>query len=111
MATTSGYGGGLYGGGAADVPTLEAVAAELGKTEDNIERAYNAEIIAQALACRVDPYSEDLAAALIRRVKRAKAMEALPLGVILDEAGSVRVGYTDGEIRRLEAPYRRLAMG
>lgn len=111
MATSTGYGQGLYGGSAPGVPTLTEVATEIGKTPESITRAYGAEVIAQAKACRVDPYSEDLATALIRRVKRAKALEALPLGVIQDEAGSIRVGFTDPEIRRLEGPYRRMPLG
>lgn len=114
MATGYGlglYGEGPYGIGATAVPTLTDVATALGKDPEAIAVHYYAEVLSQAQACRVEPYADDLASALIRRVRRAQALEALALGIIQDEAGSIRVGFTDGEIRRLEAPHRRLALG
>lgn len=53
----------------------------------------------------------DLAEALKRRVARNLAMRSLPLGVQSDELGATRVGSVDPEVRRLEGPYRRLAVG
>lgn len=93
------------------VPTLQEVATALGKTPNDITAIYYAEAAAQARRCRVDPYTADLAAALVRRVKRAKAMEALPLGVIQAEMGATRVGSVDPEVRRLEGPYVRTPFG
>lgn len=92
-------------------PTVEEVATALGKTVESITAAYSAEVAAQASQCRVDPYDPALAAALIRRVKRAKAMEAVALGVVQDETGPIRIGSADPEVRRLEGPYRRTPIG
>lgn len=94
----------------ATVPTVAEVASALGRAEADVSAAYAAEVADQASRCRVDPYSHALAAALVRRCARALAMRNLPLGVTLDET-AVRVGSTDPEVRRLEAPYRRLVIG
>ena len=93
-----------------EVPTAEQVATRLGKTEPEIAGAYAAEVADQSSRCRVDPYNDALAEALLRRVKRNLAMRALPLGVQTDELGATRIGSTDPEVRRLEGPYRRLVV-
>lgn len=95
---------------AVPVPSLDEVAAALGKDADDVEAAYLAEVDAQAAACRVDPYGSDLAQALVRRVQRALHMKNLPLGVTLDE-NAIRVGSSDPEVRRLEAPHRKVVLG
>ncbi len=92
------------------VPTVEEVAARLNKAASAIVGAYDAEVSDQARRCSVDPYNAALAQALVRRVQRSLAMQNLPLGVTLDE-NAVRVGSTDPEVRRLEGPYRRYAVG
>lgn len=92
------------------VPTDAEVAALLGRSDD-ITAVYDAEVAAQASRCRVDPYNAALAAALVRRVSRALAMRNLPLAVLQDEAGATRLGSADPEVRRLEAPYRRVVIG
>jgi hypothetical protein len=97
-------------------PTVAEVADALGKPAEAIAAAYAAEVAAQAAQCRVDPlgvdaYDPALVAALVRRVKRAKAMEAVTLGVIQDDTGAIRIGSVDPEVRRLEAPYRRTPLG
>lgn len=92
------------------VPTALEIASILGRSED-ISAVYDAEVAAQASRCRVDPYTAPLAAALVRRVSRALAMKNLPLAVLTDEAGFTRLGSQDPEVRRLEAPYRRVVMG
>lgn len=92
------------------VPDASLVADKLGKTLHEISDAYDAEVADQARRCRVDPYNSALAAALVRRVQRALAMRNLPLGVSMDE-NAVRIGSTDPEVRRLEGPYRKLAVG
>lgn len=61
------------------------------------------------------PWESDLAEALNRRVAHNLALRGLPLGVqasITDTAVATnRVGGTDAEVKRLEAPYRRLVVG
>jgi hypothetical protein len=50
--------------------------------------------------------------ALIRRVVVAVAKAGIPLGVQFDESGGgIRLAVTDAEVRRLEAPYRKLVVG
>ncbi|GAB3663487.1 hypothetical protein GCM10027596_26720 [Nocardioides korecus] len=103
------------------VPPVEDVVEYLGlprATDDELEgsvakiqSAYDAEIIAQGVKCRITPYSSDLAEALYRRVKRNLAMRNVPLGVQMDETGGTRIGSIDPEVRRLEAPYRKLVVG
>lgn len=104
-----GYGEGPYGLGPAQVPTLQEVAEALKKDPSDLQMTYFGELEAQARACVTTPYSWDLGRALIRRVARARAMENLPLGVVQDESGSTRLGSVDPEIRRLEAPHRRVS--
>lgn len=92
-------------------PTVEEVATQLGKTiTDGFTAAYDAEVADQASRCRVEPYTDALGQALVRRVQRSLAMVNLPLGVTIDE-NAVRVGSVDPEVRRLEAPYRKLLIG
>lgn len=93
------------------VPSVEDVATELGKTVESIQDAYDTEVADQARRCRVDPYNAALAGALVRRVQRSLAMRNLPLAVLQDESGATRLGPTDPEVRRLEGPYRKVAIG
>lgn len=95
----------------AGVPTLTTVAHALGKQTSEIANAYAAEVSDQARRCRVEPYNSALALALVRRVQHSIAMASLPLGVMTDETGSTRIGSSDPEVRRLEAPYRRVVVG
>lgn len=110
-------------------PDLNAVKAYLGpdsgESDGDISAALAAETVAQAVVCRfpADPespasplaYPADLAEALKRRVARNLAMKRLPLAVqqSISELGSsaIRLGSTDPEIRRLEAPHRKLVVG
>lgn len=104
------------------VPDLDDVKTYLGAsiaaTDDEIEGALVAESAAQAAVCKIptDPaeYPDDLAEALRRRVARNLAIRGLPLGLqtSMSEAAvaTTRVG-TDPEIKRLEAPHRRLVVG
>lgn len=103
-------------------PTVTDVMDYLGDTswtEAQVETALLAEIEAQARVVRfpaeaVD-YPADLAEALFRRVAANLAVRALPLGVqaTMSEmaVSQVRVGGGDREVRRLEAPWRRLVVG
>lgn len=78
----------------------------------DLAKALAAEKAAQARRCRVPAddgqWPEDLAEALMRRVMRNLGMRNLPLGIQDSDAGGIRVGGTDPEIRRLEAPHRRI---
>lgn len=105
----------------ATAPDLTAVKAYLGDssyTDDEITSALNAEIAAQQRVCRVPEadgaYPDDLGQALMRRVSRNLAMKALPLGLqtAMSEAAvaTIKVG-SDSEVRRLEAPWRKVVVG
>lgn len=100
------------------VPDLTAVKAYLGSTsasDATISDALAAEIAAQRSRCRIPvAYPADLAQALKRRVARNLAARAVPLAVLtgVDQGGgAVRIPALDAEVRRLEAPYRRLTVG
>lgn len=58
-------------------------------------------------------YPAPLRKALLRRVQRALAMRALPLATVQGDAdgGNILLPGNDPEVRRLEAPYRRLPTG
>jgi hypothetical protein len=92
----------------ADVKTY--LAGDAGSwTDAEITDALTAETSAQARVCRVGAvYPPDLRQALLRRVQRNLAMRGL-----LQEASNPEVGglpARDPEVRRLEAPYRRLVV-
>jgi len=80
--------------------------------DDELETTLAAEQVAQARACRIDPYSLDLAEALKRRVLRNLALRPLPIGIV---GGAnfepLRIGKRDPEIRRLEGTYRKVVIG
>lgn len=76
--------------------------------------ALAAETAAQSRVCRIpDPYPADLAEALCRRVARNLAMRGTPLAVPVgdSEGGPAVLPGRDPEVRRLEAPWRRLVVG
>lgn len=104
-------------------PTAEDVATYLGTDvtyeAEEIESALAAEQAAQKRRCRVPAddadWPADLAEALCRRVHRNLSMRGLPLGLVVNaaddaESATTRVG-ADIEVRRLEAPWRRLPVG
>lgn len=87
-------------------------------TEGEVAAALAAEKAAQAKTCRVPDddadWPADLSEALYRRVAHNLALRALPLGVsapITEGGPAAKVGGTDAEVRRLEAPYRKLPLG
>lgn len=102
-------------------PDVEDVAAYLGETsatEDEMAGALAAETAAQSRVCRVpaDPeaLSADLREALLRRVARNLAARSVPVATFTSFEGgasSTRVPASDPEVRRLEAPWRRLVVG
>lgn len=103
------------------VPDVAACQAYLGQaaaswTAEQFADALAAEQKAQARKCRVPSpnaatWPDDLAEALFRRVHRNLAMRNLPLSVQQVEGGGLRIGASDPEIRRLEAPYRKVGIG
>lgn len=110
-------------------PTMPDVKAYLGAdhswTDVQVEAAYVAETAAQAAVVKFPadpaepaeplPYPADLAEALCRRVAHNLALRGVPLGVSVDlteaAVAATRVGGTDAEVRRLEAPHRKRRVG
>lgn len=99
-------------------PTVVDVKAYLGTnswTDAEIGDALDAETAAQAKVCRIpDPMPADLAEALKRRVQRNLAMRPLPLAVLQGDAeggSSTVLPGRDPEVRRFEAPHRKLVLG
>lgn len=102
------------------LPTLAETKTYLGTghswSDAEITAALAAETAAQAAVCLVpvDPPA-DLREALFRRVAHNLAVRALPLGIqaSMSEASvsTNRVGGTDAEVRRLEAPHRLVVIG
>lgn len=104
---------------ATGMPDVAAVAeymresAASWETED-LQSALNAEAAAQRSVCRVGAvYPDDLREALLRRVVRNLAMRGLPLAVLRGDAegGDTVLPGRDPEVRRLEAPHRKLVCG
>jgi hypothetical protein len=103
-------------------PDLDAVKAYIGgeitRTDGEISGALAAEKAAQSARCVVPAddaeWPADLAEALLRRVFRNLVVRRIPLGYKADlseaAVATTRIG-TDGEIVRLEAPYRKLVVG
>ena len=81
-------------------------------TEDETARALAAEESDQRARCYTAPtYPPSLFHALVRRAARALAMQSILLGV--QDSGDFvsRIPRWDAEIRRYEAPYRKLVVG
>ncbi|MER5703481.1 hypothetical protein ABT023_16270 [Micromonospora sp. NPDC002296] len=104
---------------AGGMPTVDDVAdymregAASWETED-LQDALDAEAAAQRSVCRVSAiYPADLRQALFRRVVRNLAMRQLPLAVLQGDAetGSATLPGRDPEVRRFEAPHRRMVVG
>lgn len=80
-------------------------------SDEEVARVLEAERASQARACIVpeddDEWPADLGEALRRRVARALALRRSPLGLSVSDVAVVRVGSTDWEIARLEAPHKR----
>ena len=81
----------------------------------DIAAALAAETAAQRSRCRIPAaYPLDLREALLRRVARNLAARGVPIATYTSFEGggtSARVPMQDAEIVRLEAPYRRRAVG
>jgi hypothetical protein len=101
-------------------PNAENVEEYLGDTSYTITEigaVLAAEKAAQAARCRVpadaDAWPADLTEALFRRCARNLAMRGVPLAILQGDAevGSTVLPGQDPEVRRLEAPHRRLTFG
>jgi hypothetical protein len=82
-------------------------------TED-MDDALAIEAAAQRSVCRVGAvYPDDMRGALLRRAQRNLALRALPLAIPQGDAesGPAILPGRDPEVRRLEAPYRRVTVG
>lgn len=102
----------------ADMPAIADLDEYLGThsfTDDQLTDALDAEAAAQRKACRVPAaYSADLRQALLRRCARNLAFRRVPLSVLQGDADAGTTNAYPGrdpEVRRLEAPYRRLPVG
>jgi len=101
------------------MPTVDDCVVYLGErgrgwSVAQITSAYNAERGSQRDKCGERAvYPDPLREALFRRVARNLAMRNLPLAVPVGDAdaGPVILPGNDPEVRRLEAPYRRLVVG
>ncbi|MEU4675743.1 hypothetical protein [Micromonospora sp. NPDC023737] len=98
-----------------DVPAVVAYLGGTSFTDEEIQDALDAEAAAQRAVCRVRAvYPDDLRQALLRRVQRNLAMRQLPLAVLQGDAeggDSTVLPGRDPEVRRLEAPHRKLVVG
>lgn len=121
-AVTASYGIGAYGawadalltvGGFPVLADVEEYLEDFSWTAPEIQSALEAEAAAQRARLRPSAvFGSDLREALLRRVQRNLAMRRLPLAVPQGDAesGSSFIPRTDPEIRRLEAPYRKLSV-
>lgn len=97
------------------MPTIADVDAYLGENSwepDDLQAALDAESAAQRATCRVAAvYPADLREALLRRVARNLALRRNPLGQPQGDAEFNFIPGRDPEVRRLEAPHRKLVFG
>jgi hypothetical protein len=99
------------------LPNLAAVQEYLGATSasaEQIQDALDAETVAQAKVCRIPAvYDDDLAQALKRRVARNLFLRGMPVAVLRGdgEVGDTVIPGRDPEVRRYEAPHRKLIVG
>lgn len=104
-ATTAGVG----------MPTVDDVDVYLDEHSwelDDLQAALDAESAAQRAVCRVAAvYPADLREALLRRVARNLALRRNPLGQPQGDADFNFIPGRDPEVRRLEAPHRKLVIG
>jgi hypothetical protein len=88
-------------------------------SEEDLTVIYDAEAFNQATVCRLpDPADDtqrtpDQVTAFYRRCARQIAAKGVPLGTApgSDEFGPQRLASFDGEIERLERPYRKVVFG
>jgi hypothetical protein len=105
----------------AEIPAIEEVRAWLRVSpadfdDVQLERVYFAELGLQARYNVVEPYTDELALAFMRRCARAAAARGAPLGTLPiqmtgypDQYGALIIPRLDAEIERYEAPFRIIA--
>lgn len=103
----------LDNAGMPDLADVEEYLGDHSASDAEIQQALDQETAAQWRVCRVPAtYPADLRGALLRRVQRALAMKGLALAVREGADGeSLVVPGRDPEIRRLEAPFRKVRFG
>jgi hypothetical protein len=106
----------------AEPPSVELVREWIGVSEADLgpallEMIWGAEIENQADYNDVDPYTRQLALALLRRCARAAAAAGLPLGTLPvqmtgfpDAYGAMIIPRLDAEVERYEGPTRKIAI-
>jgi hypothetical protein len=122
-AATASYGTGATAGwadaaltasGLPVIADVETYIEDVTWDPDVLQDALDAEAAAQRARIRASAlYTADVRQALLRRVQRNLAMRRLPLATPEGDAGAggAFIPRIDPEIRRLEAPYRRLVVG
>lgn len=99
-----------------NMPILDDVTDYLGDTSastEEIQNALDAETEAQRMVTSSPArYPRDLREALLRRVAVNLAKRGIPLAVLQGDAetGSLTIPGRDPEVRRLEAPYRKVVI-
>jgi hypothetical protein len=106
----------------AEIPSIEEVRAWLRVSPADfddlqLERVYYGELGLQAKFNDVDPYTDELALAFMRRCARTAAARGAPLGTLPlqmtgypDQYGALVIPRLDAEIERFEAPTRIIAI-
>lgn len=100
-----------------DMPTVDSCNDYMGEhsySDPEVQEALDQETGAQFDVCRIPAaYPKALRGALHRRVQRALAMRHLALAVkeTQDGESQIVVPGRDPEVRRLEAPYRKVTVG
>lgn len=100
-----------------DVDDIKDYLEENSWTDEQIQGALDAESLAQQRVCVVpddpDDMPADMAEALKRRVQRNLALRGQPALTIpgAEDGAPVILPSRDAEVRRLEAPFRKLVMG
>ena len=94
-------------GNYADSVLLQVFTVEATDQANRIHADYQMHDIFDDWALHPSPLRE----AVLRRVARNLAQRKVPLGIQEGELGNLRVLGRDSEINRLEAPYRKWAVG
>ena len=98
-----------------DVDDVDNYLGDHKATLAELQDALDAEAAAQRSVCRIPAaYPANLRQALLRRCARNLALRGLPLAVLRGDAeggDSTILPGRDPEVRRLEAPFRKLVMG
>jgi hypothetical protein len=97
-----------------DVVECDDYIGENSYTDEEIQTALDTEATAQRRRCRVPAvYPDDLRGALLRRVMRNLALKGMALAVkeSADGDSQIVIPGNDPEVKRLEAPHRKVTVG